>query len=939
VEPGSVPLTVASMGSTTFNWTFTVSGGIACGNFAPCTVGSTGSGRAFWDINIKGSVSQAASIYFEPAPLAITATLWVDPDGTSSMPAMPLGEVSPGVAGPIYYQSRDWLEARVTFTNTSALYTFDISPVARITWEGEFVSGQFGLELKSPPTPSGPQTLSPGGSVTVTWKYARIPGGVFDDCIGGPGGVGITAAARGVCETFNVEMQDLPFHPYDTCTGGCPAGSRNLTFNAPSCIGIGGPFTITLNAKNSDSRPVVLDKAAPFLDLTISSGAPTWTPTTPPPVGPYVWQGGEIRTFTWEYTADTAGTVTCVAGIDFPPGPPVPCHQACREGVPYCEDNAVVISFLDLGSLTIVIDDFTASPALPAVTCDDPGNVTLTMTLRNTTATNFTVTSFCGALGYPDISTNNTIALPTGPPSPTGDPPFIIKASETLTLTWTMTAGCESNPYSFVCPGKSPSAAAPMVGGFFVGQNCPGGGCGSANASCNVPSVEVTRRADLTCDIWTDKSFYTVGVPITVSFSVSNTGGNDVVNFAVATTAAASSGAKVEPLSGPVPVVPGTFMGSVNFAGSLPCATPAYGNTEIYTFTFTPLKPGKATFTGLAQGNDAICGKPRSVSCTTPEIIIASAAQLDCKVDATPLVTMSLSCIGCEPQSNCNPVTGQGCITVTMEASNFGDVALINVLARPGFPVSSPTQPCNFAGVCPNVLPTLGEGSVASIPGMAPPEASVLGKIDPLGTASYTWTYSPSGLGCVQFLTRIEGNDEALFDPNDPDASALSCDPRTNCVEILPRYPVELRLVSAPENMAPGQTSTVWVEVCNPGDTLASMQGGEPTLQFFQIGTGANVTDQFDVIPPVPESIPVGECKNIPVRVTVHPGTSPGTVEIQLSKGDLFIAQGLSPRHPRRHGHGQPGRPAPGVQHLRVRVSFQHRHDLDRAAEPQSRIE
>jgi len=553
-----------------------------------------------------------------------------------------------------------------------------------------------------------------------------------------------------------------------------------------------------------------------------------------------------------------------------------PCFSGCIQSPGSCDNGPRKTQIT--APAAVYITSLTASP--PSA-CDFPDSlIKVEMVIRNDDpdGNSLTVTKFCDGqiLGTSPAGTN----LATGWPAPTLSPwpalgAIAIPSGTSGTVTWYFLPRCsypQSTSFGCFTAGVEQH---PYVQGYMT----PSGAPASADFSGIWPQVTVFRHSSFSCSIWVDKEETSVGLPIKVYFNVMNTGGNDAADFTVDVVANGTSGGSASYASGPLPVPPTTFNGT---SSPIHCATPSIGQSGTYVFTFSALSKGKVSFTGSAKWRDSQCDTtPKRVeSIATPKPVnIASAAQLTCSANATPLVTMAMPCATCAPESSCNPATGEGCVTVQMLASNFGDITLVGATPSPSF--GNVTQPCDTVNVCRSIKAT-GQGSVAIHD--APQESKAPVELSPRGSRTFTWIYLPKAPGCVQLRTSISGWDIAS-------GNTLYCDAYTNCVEILARWPMELRLMPGVGEVAPGQEFTITVEVCNPGATKASMQGGEPTLQFFMVSTGANVTEQFEVIPPVPTEIQANDCLKVPVKVKVGKSATVGQVQVRLSQGDLFIAR------------------------------------------------
>ncbi|MEK7474857.1 MAG: hypothetical protein AAB152_04390 [Candidatus Coatesbacteria bacterium] len=868
-EAGSpvLPDTIPVGATHRFTWTETIMGANVCGAFGGCTAGGAGSGAASWTA-VVASTATTAALTVQRGPIEITATVWVDPDGAGIVyGASPLGVIAPGSseAGPFYYMGAETLETRFTYRNTSG-YTFDITPAimpSNVATEVDLVGG---------PTPAGALTLAPGASVSATWTWAKRPGGGLDGCTTATYDLEFTSAARGNCLTQSVQARDLPFHPYDVCAGGCsPPGSRALTFVVPANVNTGSDYPVVLHARNTDSRPFVFESppGAVWISYTPSPG--TATPVSSPPVPPplYAWNPGETKSFTWTYHADTDGAVQYCAGIDFAAGSP-PCHGACLETPPYCGSSFGFVQQSTPGALEIT--SFAASSAVAVAGLD--GAFNLQMNLRNNGADCLRVIGFC-SLGYPDVQPTGNAWDAASPPAPSASPnpavPFIIQPGATQLVTWYMTANCPdatSGAISFACGSSMVKAESidcvtkavitPSVVADWTGPP--------------LPPVQMTSAAYLSASIWTDQAQYSMGQVVTVFLSVSNSGGNDVTALGITMTPNTFAGAAVVAVAGPVPAVPATYPGSGQ------CTSPEpYNSRTTFVWNYTVAAAGFVSFTAKAVGTDGISGLDVGTTATTSKAGLSTGSGLECAILAPPVdvVTMTATCAGCPAVSNCDSTTGNGCLDIVMAASNLGGIDLVNATVSQGTAVLKSCAPGSCAA--PGVFPA----TACPAPTCEPAEATVPGTIPAGSTRNYTWRYDPAGLGCVRALAQVSGFDGATGAP-------LLQSAWGPCVEILPRWPVELTLLSAPPQIAPGQRFEIPVRACNPGMTPVALQGGQPALQF-SLG-GAAVTDQYDTDPPPSGTIAVGGCRDLAIGVVARRDATPGVVTIRVPQGSQYVA-------------------------------------------------
>ncbi len=933
----ALPFVHPPLAPGSFVWTYSVAGQ---GGVDACGAAGVGSGTLYFTTNLYGA-PLFATVYVVPPPLSIAATVFVDPDGVSSTTyGWYALRSNAGVAESYYNQGAEDLRVSFIYTNTSSVYSFDIAPT--------LTAGTYDADLlKSAPIVTGSLLLAPDASTTVSWVVSRNPAGGLLGCQppGDPIGIiGFRTVIRGLEYGADVALRDNPFRPspfdpLDDCPGGCTAGTRNLTFAVPSTQAVNDIFNATLTAKSTADRPFVLDPSA-TLWMEPLNYAGSVTMTGQPLPGAVAWTPGQSVTFTWTFTALASGKVCFNAGIDFFSGS-APCHRACRTGASYCAPRSPPLDLItpdytgcELLILVPGILQVGSFLATPGASCDEGGQiVTVAVTIRNTSSV------FCAVLdpnaicnGAPDgyaagqPALGSYASLLSGP-----DPVFpqTIPAGGQLTVSFYMDAVCpvpSGGLLEFGC--FSPKT---LVTGKAVDCVFPAIVVNPSDVPSWTPAapVQITSPAALWCSAWTDNDRYSVGQTITVSMTLENQGGDDLTAFTAAVSAKGSLGGAVAPLIGPVPPLPVTYTGT---GVCMPdAAFPPFPSSQTFQWTFTALSRGKITFTSSAGGWDNECGNLKFTSCQMPEIVIADEAKLSVSAYASGLVTMSVSCTGCPPQSGCDPNSGVGCIDVTLNASNFGGVDVSCFEVPDGLPANL-FEPCPGCGGsatsfgmpgfacnppsatdrCGDCVPCAAQGCDGA-PGCqpaapaAPPACSATAMWNPSAlpecpgtvllsgdTRSYRWRFAPAGLGCFRAKAWARGNDDATCEPlfavDGLPVGVLEGQGTTNCIQVKARYPLELSLVSAPAQIAPGQEFIVQVRVCNPGDTAGGLQGGEPALQFYEIGTGAKITEQYDVIPPPPVILASGACQVIDVRVVAHKNAASGGVEIRVPQGALFIA-------------------------------------------------
>jgi len=835
--PPAMPLTIAPGALQVFTWTWSVGGW--CTNV---------SGPISWNLYANGVLAKTPVLSVQPAPLAVSVTVWVDPDDAGPRPLAPSGtDPVTGEPGPVYYMGDEFLEERITYTNLSGTDTISLNPYMQNSLSPYYMNSA---------GPALPVSLAPGAQTTLTWRFQRDPAQVFSTMCQSPSifGINLIAMGRGVNPTVTVQALPTPFTPSDPCPGGC-AVSKPALLLAPVSAAASVPYAVTLELTNTSARAFRLSSPGAFSLLLNPGNTACTTITGAPGPGPYDWAPGQTRTFPFTVVSGCAGTQCYEGGVSWNP-PPALCALTCNDGVPYCGSLDACTTVRPPGDLVITSFDVT-----PTATCDQYNEVlTVALNVKNTSGTDpVTVTRIANGSVPDSWQAGFAVACPA-PPAPAVSPqpplPLTINPGQTQLITCYMRAACGTT-YLGAFSGESliggnsksnPDEEADWLGGSF-------------------PKVIVTTPAFLWCDVATAAKSYSTGQVITVLATVENQGEDDLNTFGLAVAANGTAG--VSSLGPPTPVLPATLPGK---SGCLP--NPPYPSHATYAYQFAANAPGAVVFTITTTGVDPVCALPVTASASFGPITVIAAAQLSCSAQATPVVTMSATCPGCALHGTCNPATGVGCIDVTMTAVNGGAVAIQNATPAHGSPVASYVAACP-GPACP-IAPTVLRGY--------PPEADVPGVIGALSTVTYGWTYSPTGTGCARVHTEFNGTDAGS-------KGALYCDAYTNCIDVLARYPLELRLTSVPSVVAPGQEFSVGVRVCNPGQTPAGLQNGEPALQFTDAATGAVLTDEYAVYPPPAEVLAPGECRDLVIPVTASRHASATHLKIRVARGDLFIAR------------------------------------------------
>jgi hypothetical protein len=434
--------------------------------------------------------------------------------------------------------------------------------------------------------------------------------------------------------------------------------------------------------------------------------------------------------------------------------------------------------------------------------------------------------------------------------------PYTIAQSASVYITWGMNIGCGTYYY------------ASQLGSLIEARDLCDNSLIQLDPSSN--QVQVVQPAILQCGIFPEALEYSVGQTIRIYFTVSNAGQRDAVNASVTMYVDSLYGGQVALIG-----TSGQCMEACTIRGSPSmCWNPPppdgggpFGDAETYWFDFLAVNQGKLIFTGSVTGDEPISGTEHVCSSKTPIVKIASESMLSSSAVADGLVTMAITAGSTAPVSSCGG-SGAGCIEAVLTVANVGEMSVTD------FSVSLPqVLPCDVP--C---------GSTLALNSLMLSEPAPVRVIPYMGQASYTWVYDPAGLGCVRFRLAGMGADAATREPR-------PVQELTNCVQVLSRAPVELRLVDAPRIVMRGQEFEVVVEAFNPGDTPVTLQGGEPALVFMQVATGSAVTENFEVLLPSPVPVAVGERKQVKAKVKVLPAAPLGASEVRVPRGTMFIAR------------------------------------------------
>jgi len=279
VSAPAFPVPLAGGGSAMLTWTYSTSA-----NGLPGQV-------SFWaDAESRLAFSDPLAVV--AAPIALTVSMWVDPDGAGALPSKPLGP-----DGSSFPMANDeaWIVA--TLQNTSA-GAIDVDPRI-VPQSNDFL--QVGSRIPAVTPPLGAFT-----SRSFTWKYVVDRERSYQACLpfspGFPAPMMWSVDVRGVAQSTSLPMGTVIF---------------SVTPDIPPVAVIGSEFSATLWVTNLAGRAVVLDASATVY-LQSAGGAPPVTVFGIPPAGSRTFTAaGESIPFVFTCSASGTGTQNWDGGIAF----------------------------------------------------------------------------------------------------------------------------------------------------------------------------------------------------------------------------------------------------------------------------------------------------------------------------------------------------------------------------------------------------------------------------------------------------------------------------------------------------------------------------------------------------------------------------------------------------------------------------------------------
>lgn len=282
-------------------------------------------------------------------------------------------------------------------------------------------------------------------------------------------------------------------------------------------------------------------------------------------------------------------------------------------------------------------------------------------------------------------------------------------------------------------------------------------GGGSSNA------VTVMTPAVLICTITSAPDLLGVGDPITVTMSCDNTGETAVNNVVGSALALGGTGSSVY-VSGPIP-------GSATIAG---------GGSQNFTYAYTAAVIGTINYTGNASGTDANTGSPVTSNQAVSDNTVIT-GNPDAVLSSTISVTPSM-------------VNTGSTITVKMTVTNVGEASASSVV--------------------PSALTVGGTGGATLSSGPSPASANIS---ENGGSQIFTWTYTASSAGTINFTGNATGNNDGIPPPLTVSSQVSSSS------DITAQTPAVLASsISIPASMNHSQQITVSMTVNNTGGATAS---------------------------------------------------------------------------------------------------------------------
>ncbi len=838
----------------------------------------------FWT-DAERTLAYTTTLYVAAAPLTLTATLLVDPDGPGILDTVPAGATYPMLA--------DEIQVVADVTNTSGVYAVDVDPVVDVADNNGTGGADFKPTAARNPAP-GPVSVPPFTTRRFTWTYALDRNDYYQSCNFTYPDMTYTVRTRGLALLLDQPVLAQAFA---------------ASLSAPSVVQLGETYSATVWLTNTADRPVTVDASATvYLDL---GGAPMVAVVGAPVPGNRTLGTGQAAGYVFTLQATSAGTQPYTAGVRFGTSFNFPCP-------------GVAIGSPAAGQTEVVAP----SPFVPTL-LSSTNAVNSISGANNTTTYADSVQYFLTLAVFNSSTCSSQLdhVTPNDVPSDLQESPYA-GPSDFGPNTFTC-AQCPTLPCT-IAAGTTAYFTATVTGSVGCGDvdwtgtmtGAWGAACGSAPFSRPYTSARIHLRqiADITNTDSVHPYFLQSSAIESQNFQlvlkVTPAGENPVNNFTVALAPHTAPGAAFSLVS--APVIPSTLAGC---GGCVTNLCPASAQSFTWTFKADAKGTGNGDvwFTLTASGNDPYgITKVQTMSFSTtgrfkilkPSVVTASVwSEPDTQSGGTCRVNAVLDAVVVGDTAMSLTVYGQPKIVMT---STDGGTALaaglpdVVTLLQPGdnfftwtytptgagdlgftasvtaqestlwTPQTSTAATTNTYPVRPGVLTasvwvdrsvvTTAAGQVfnvvlkvmntGNVPSGSVLTATIMAEAGGCGgactgtplkwpilsttafpdvsdgifgcgdAAYYYWTFTTTltGEGCVAFTATISGTVAGS-----PSVAGNT----SGCLTIVPRPPAQARLVSvSPESVLPGKDFYVSVELKNTGATAIAMNPQPSLLKF-----------------------------------------------------------------------------------------------------------
>lgn len=893
------PVPLPAGNAAFLTWTWSVPGDAPGGTAVTFTT----------DVERTLAVTNALTV--AAAPLAVTATLLVDPDGAGAT----WGAAAGGVT---YYLINDEIQVCATVANLGAS-ALDVDPVLALP--DAYGGGTPDVVATAPRSPAGVQVLGGLTSRVFVWKVRINRGDVYQQCQFTPPPMVFTVRTRGFTASNLLDVQ----RDAVTVAGG-----------APATVTVGFPFSVTLWLTNQTGRPIELDASATVF-LASDDPAKAAVVSGPPP-GSRLFAPGERQPWVFMVNALAEGSAPLRGGILFPGAsqPTAPCFstpsQFYVEIVPpspldiAVTPSATLVNVHTPYVLTIVVANSTTCPAdlativpvdeypysasfkEPLYSTDCPGFPCAVGALSTVTFTMTVTPNECGDVDWAGTETGQWGAACGAAPfsKPFSSPPVRVRRPAALmdnaSVTWALSRNTVVEGKSFDVTATVIPAGENDLTAFSLSPVIHVSSTSTAVSVTAIPSVPGTIAGCGACVTnicpgkaqsfsWTVKALARGGGAGRVWFTFTATG-QDPYDGSVTSSSTTTGQVQIQrpsvlTLNGVVPGEGTVFVDTMSPGGELfGCQIPVVacfavdGDTAVSTTTFLPgagltpspagrvvlsgapaipavLNPGEYcftwTFSPVGAGTVNFTASAVGTEITFGTTVFAQGTT----AGGASVSPAALAAVATVSASTITTAAGQ-VVDVFVNVSNAGHVGIVNLQAS----VTATGAGC---GMRPVADPRI---SATAWPDVATPVAGC-------GDARlFRWTFSgtANSAGVLVFSITITGQDAQT-------SAALSVTAFTGCVVILPRPPLLATLVAGSATIVQGADLDVTVRLDNQGATPLHVFPGAQVL-----------TGDPAVLIPVPPPPPgpmtlVGPYATAEViaRIAAKGSAPPGPVQITFA--------------------------------------------------------